>query len=928
MPEPLITNAQTELVHFLKLFDEVLAGKKPLIQIPHLLRTGTNPDIPNQRHSVEQRIVRLFEHMYDNHCLTEQPGTYLHIAIGPDQQSYGLEKSTGGNPICPVRNTHSHPVSSELVDEAAMLRHHLRDIGYHAIAILGEYDAPPLHYSSTHAIILPAFGDIRSARALARLLRDKASGNSKACRIPLIIMGRGAIGFWKPVFASLSDLLIDKLNIDTGDKNTSKSGTFDALAPLNIHAIKDIDDLADQLKTLRVKKGEALPPTDPLIQPGSTLLVATKTRDKIYELRKQFDGTNIKLIPLDVIANFKNPKETSGTYAANAKEKIDEGIRALSDVVKKQGFAPFRDSLIARGINPDHLYLLAEDSGLHLDNEGILEHMDLKALGMQKGYIFNAKHFPGVEFGPAVNSALGEKHFWDEVNRVHHTCFPDSPPLGTISTSVLALSAIHFDANSPSIQVGPLHFFSAVSNDVIIDHPRPDVTVPTSSHYQVPVGTHPTWLRGAGMEHLTRAQLEIDEWLDISPRGMAANTLMVASGIKTQHHAIADAYNLTLAPHSTNQHRTPYQIGVLGNDIGELSALARSIPCVFHCMSLSHLAQDDAWNHRITALYKQCDAFVIMPIDRADTDPLFDQLFAFFSSIVARQIHPRDIDKPLLIYNQNCCWQTALDLFDTLRNNAMIFDQTRLLIREVTTAAKLNRILEKSYQHRFTSTHEDSPSMPFPNETSGRFNVAIFCSAGARNDTLNRDAFHLGAFLGEHDFGLVFGAGDREMMGSACRGMVSKRTESLGWIGASSVDHILEVEADHPEHFKQPRSALNPSGPDQYYNAATIYDRMQYMIRTADAFAIIPGGAGTLQEMAALLLLKKQLHPSMHNKAIVVLNEMAISSQTVAFYQPLLDLIPQALRESLDIHVCTSMHEVEQKLLMIRDKQKRGPNQS
>ena len=906
MPGFSIHHAKKQLSHFLTLFDAVLAGKKPQIDVARLLKTGDRPDIPSEQHTIEQRIVRLLEHMYDNHCLTEQPGTYLAIRIGPDKQSYGFEKSTGGNPICPQRNTRFHPLSSELVKETVLLRHYLAKHHFHAVDIVGRAGLP---IANPVAMIVPAVGDLRSAQQLTDALLRALSDHEP--RIPIILLGRAAIGFWKPLLASVGDVLIEKLNIDTGDRNHAKSGTYDAVSALNIHAIKDIDDLLELLRKLRVKADASAPVAASPIKPGATILVATKTRDKIYELRKQFEDTNLKLFPLDVIANFKNPKETSGTYAANAKEKIDEGVRALTDVVAKHGLPYFQQLLQSRGIDPETLYLLAEDSGLHLDNEHILEHMDLKTLGMQEGYIFNSKHFPGVEFGPAVNSALGEKHFWDEVNRVHRTIAEDATPLGTVSVSVLALCPIRIDHAAQQLAPEPLQFYSAVSSDVIIEHPRPSVTVPTSSHYQVPIGAHPTWLRGSGMEHLTRAEMKLEEWLDISPRGMAANTLMVASGIKQPDHRIDDAYNPALHPHSSSKYRSAYQIGLFGSHIRDITTLSDRVPCDFHSVTLANLGMDDRWNRSITRTYLHSDVLVILPFPKDDQEHLFDQLFGFFSAIVARQIHPRDIDKPLIVFNKNRCWQPALTLYDHLRNNAMIFDQSRLLLREVTELDALRDILEKSYQHRFSSTHQESPFMPMPIEKSGRYNVAVFCSAGARNDTLNQDAFRLGAFLGEQNCGLVFGAGDREMMGSAYRGMLSNRTETRGWIGASSVSHILEVEADHPERFTQPRSAKNPDGPDQYYNAATIYDRMDYMIRTAHAFAVIPGGAGTIQELAALLLLKKQRHHSMVGKPIFLLNEMEINDQKVAFYQPLIDLIPPAERDALELHVCHSMTEIE-----------------
>jgi uncharacterized protein (TIGR00730 family) len=226
--------------------------------------------------------------------------------------------------------------------------------------------------------------------------------------------------------------------------------------------------------------------------------------------------------------------------------------------------------------------------------------------------------------------------------------------------------------------------------------------------------------------------------------------------------------------------------------------------------------------------------------------------------------------------------------------------------------------LARGYQNLFRSTQveRESPKDPPPIKESGRFNVAVFCSATARNEKLNSDAKQLGSYLAGNDFGLVYGAGDRKMMGSVFSGVCEQRAKGkAGWISASSVDHILEIEADKPAIFKTPRSAANPTGPDDYYDAATIYDRMDYMMRTADAFTVIPGGAGTLQELVLLLMLKKSGHPAMANKPIILLNQMTFDNgKSLQFYQPLLDMIPREELKTLDVRVCNSMDEVQKQV--------------
>ncbi|MCI5050123.1 MAG: LOG family protein, partial [Rickettsiales bacterium] len=613
--------------------------------------------------------------------------------------------------------------------------------------------------------------------------------------------------------------------------------------------------------------------------------------------------------------------------AANAKEKIDEGIDALIQQIGDQPGA-FTDDLRNAGIDPNNLYLLAEDSGLHLEDERILEHMDLEKLGLKPGYVFNAKHFPGVEFGPAINSALGESAFWDEVNRVNREEIKESPARPEAhSTSVLALRKI---ALNPEYRMGgegkPLNvdeeikFYSAMTNDTIADKPYPPTTVPTSFHYQIPVS------QGVA-EHKTRAQMSWDEWFKYSPRGEAARTLMQATGM-LENGKLKNEFTAQRIPPIRKQAELPYRIGVFGHDEKDATKIKGSIST---SLPLKDLGATNDWNDKITDLAGNADAFVLMPRDHntpAKDDPqFFDQLFTFFSAIVARQIHPRDIDKPFIVYNHKNCWGDLLELYDHMRNNAMVFDQSRLLLSEVSSMKELQDELQKGQRNNFISTHEEREQGPMTINESGRFNVAVFCSATARNETLNNDAKQLGTFLGENNYGLVYGAGDREMMGSVYDGMREVRNTSdgkKGWISASSSDHILEVEADHPEIFKKPLSKDNPNGVNQYYDAANIYERIEYMVKTSDAFAVIPGGAGTVQELAAILMMKEAGHPSMKGKHIVVMSKMNIGGQDVDFYGPLLKHIPKERLEALDVHVVDSMQQVEEKLNEARNSAMQG----
>ena len=64
---------------------------------------------------------------------------------------------------------------------------------------------------------------------------------------------------------------------------------------------------------------------------------------------------------------------------------------------------------------------------------------------------------------------------------------------------------------------------------------------------------------------------------------------------------------------------------------------------------------------------------------------------------------------------------------------------------------------------------------------------------------------------------------------------------------------------------------------------------MEVMIENSDAFIIFPGGAGTVQELLALMIFKHQKNPLMEGKPVVIFNRPAPGD--IGFWDPLIDLL-------------------------------------
>ncbi len=111
-------------------------------------------------------------------------------------------------------------------------------------------------------------------------------------------------------------------------------------------------------------------------------------------------------------------------------------------------------------------------------------------------------------------------------------------------------------------------------------------------------------------------------------------------------------------------------------------------------------------------------------------------------------------------------------------------------------------------------------------------------------------------------------------MGEVVRGSV----EAGGWTGGSNVPHIIELEG-------------LPEGLSSFWLKPDIYTRMEIMIERSEAFVIFPGGAGTVQEMLALMIFKHQKVKGMAGKPVIIFDR--IDTEGRRFWTPLIKLLDE-----------------------------------
>ena len=156
-----------------------------------------------------------------------------------------------------------------------------------------------------------------------------------------------------------------------------------------------------------------------------------------------------------------------------------------------------------------------------------------------------------------------------------------------------------------------------------------------------------------------------------------------------------------------------------------------------------------------------------------------------------------------------------------------------------------------------------TPAAPAPRR------VAVYCgSAPGTNPAFLAEARALGAAIARAGLGLVYGGASIGLMGAVADAALAGGAEVIGILPQV----LVPYEIAH-------------TGLTRLETAATMHERKARMAELADAFLILPGGYGTLDEMMEAVTWA-QLR--MHSKPCILIN-------TAAYWDPFLAFLDTAV---------------------------------
>jgi hypothetical protein len=144
--------------------------------------------------------------------------------------------------------------------------------------------------------------------------------------------------------------------------------------------------------------------------------------------------------------------------------------------------------------------------------------------------------------------------------------------------------------------------------------------------------------------------------------------------------------------------------------------------------------------------------------------------------------------------------------------------------------------------------------------------ICVYCSSSDRLDPKYYEAAErFGHQLAGHGWGLVYGGGNRGMMGAVARAAQEAGGRVVGII---------------PEFMKTRELALTNA--DELVTVRTLRERKQLMEERADAFVALPGGIGTLEEFVEVMTLR---YLNQLDKPMVLVNQHGFYDDLLRFFE-------------------------------------------
>ncbi|CAF4062314.1 unnamed protein product [Rotaria sp. Silwood2] len=386
----------------------------------------------------------------------------------------------------------------------------------------------------------------------------------------------------------------------------------------------------------------------------------------------------------------------------------------------------------------------------------------------------------------------------------------------------------------------PLYFYGSAEGQ-LSSEARPSTITPEYYHYTIFEGkTLAEWARE-----------DLKSFARLNPFGNIISMFAQMIGLKSQQESIEKSIEL-------NQLRVALLITSNDKTFGAVEDVYRClantsyfVPCIEILPDYPTELQDNVFAH--------FDAFIFVPSSSTNNNPIaqWKSIFAFYSILVGLELEdPFLANKHVIFYDpDNTNFKVERNFYTSLYNNGMSCQSPEDMFF---VASSLSEVIErlqsarKVYRRQTLPIYEREP-VNF-SDKNGKFNVALYLSASSENSEYLHFTRQLAYELANRKFGIVSGGAAQGPMGAIHDALTPTLFEEMELLGSPIANiGIYTRETKLREGFPQDKLTWA-------YQASDVYYRMQLMEQYSDAFIILPGGKGIMQEISKLMIAKYNNH--------------------------------------------------------------------
>lgn len=849
--------------------------------------------------------------MHENGFLADQAKSFIFLRPNEDPLDKNLQKLKGV--------TLREPLSKALTSKARDLRRSLEKHDIHCAKTLGEdysfrYKRDPLEQIDlAHSFILPEAG-LAGLYQWVRFFNAAERGDINLHDKAVILQNKN--GFWAPFI-----------------RHFQESPPF--------YISKSTHESAQIIKSVipRDKRQEKAQyaETPYTISSGDTILSVTGNMKKVVDYRKVMNERQNGISIQSWHKIFPSPREaeeTSYSYLGNNLEKLE----TLHALIEEKGIEQFYALCKTHDIDPEKTFLLFDDQGFETE-ANLTDSLHFSKCMAERRNTY--KSFgPGPETKGLVSSCSDHRDFMMRIKQEHDDRVQDVQDAGVYNPDdkhlsikaqnhgcaiIIRLSDI-LDAVADHktfqqlVEEDNYFIFHANTEDSLNFEQAPPNGPVDSKNYLVPL-----------QDPKGRTQADIPDYT--AKHSLAAQTVKAFARVLGFDDLVDNGMTLSQKFHAAH-----------GRDIkiatqhtlhkGKQAKIDGLINYTVFDGNGGAYALDNFRKHRVKNsngkrfsytsplnnfqdMCKQVDGFIFAP----DTDDIsgkeyfWEKLFYLTSVICGHQITDKTIaDKPTL-FIAGSTWDKYRQMIEAFCGG-LIPEMPDHLYSVLDPDQSMEDQLSNAFTNYVPNQFENNlyrESGPKPDH--GLFNVTVYCSASTTNTQLKERASDFTSDLAGMGFAVTNGggAGPDGLMFETSAGVHNFRNNIapyLEFIGKAVPDNFIASIQCTETTDKEGLLEYN----DYWCSWPNIFMRMQDL-QNCEAELVLPGGAGTIQEISASIIMRKSGFTPILYRPLIIVNEDGI-------YDPLIKLIPKEDFARYNLHIVE--HESQAMDILLKSRHAMG----